>query len=337
MKAAVVSKTSSHKVQVIEKSIRAINSHEALLNIECCGVCHTDLHVSNGDFGDVEGRILGHEGIGIVSQIGSDVSNLKIGDRVAIAWFYEACGACEYCNTGREVFCLNAKNAGYSVDGAMAEQCIVSAKYAVKVPDGLGSAEASSITCAGVTCYKAVKVANMRPGQFLAVYGVGGLGNLAVQYAKNVFNYKVIAIDTDDAKLKLAKDCGADLIFNPKNGNSSAWIKQQTNGGAHGAVVTAVAKSAFNEAIDCVRRTARVVAVGLPSETMDLSIVKTVLEGIEVVGSLVGTRQDLTEALQFAAEGKVKPIVTMRKLDEVCDVFKEMYNGEILGRMVLQM
>jgi len=337
MKAAVVAKNSPYKVQIIEKELRPIKAYEALLDVECCGVCHTDLHVSNGDFGDVEGRILGHEGIGIVSQVGADVNNLKIGDRVAVAWFYEGCGVCEYCINGRETFCLHAKNAGYSVDGAMAEKCIISAKYAVKVPDNLGSAQASSVTCAGVTCYKAVKVASVRPGQWLAVYGVGGLGNLAVQYAKNVFNCKVIAIDIDDAKLKLAKECGADLIFNPKNGNSSTWIKQQTNGGAHAAIVTATAKSSFNEAVDCLRRCSRLVAVGLPSETIDLSIVKTVLEGIEVVGSLVGTREDLNEALQFAAEGKVTPLVTMRKLDEVGEVFNEMYNGEILGRMVLQM
>jgi len=337
MKAAIVSKSSPNKVVVVDKKLRPIKAHEALLDIECCGVCHTDLHVSNGDFGDVEGRVLGHEGIGIVSQIGAEVDNLKIGDRVAVAWFYEGCGTCEYCISGRETFCLNAKNAGYSVDGAMAEQCIVPAKYTVKVPDGLGSAEASSVTCAGVTCYKAVKVSHVRPGQYLAVYGVGGLGNLAVQYAKNVFNCKVIAVDVDDAKLKLAKKIGADLTFNSKTGNSSAWIKEKTDGGAHGAVVTATSKTAFNEAINCVRRAARVVAIGLPPETMDLSIVKTVLEGIEVVGSLVGTREDLAESLQFAAEGKVKPVVTMRPLDEVGDVFREMLNGQILGRMVLQM
>jgi len=336
MKAAVVSKLSPHKVQIVEKNIRQIKAHEALLKIECCGVCHTDLHVSNGDFGDVEGRVLGHEGVGIVTQIGADVTNLKIGDRVAVAWFYEGCGICEYCISGRETYCLNAKNAGYSVDGAMAEQCIVSAKYAVKVPDGLDSAAASSITCAGVTCYKAIKVANIAPGQWVAVYGVGGLGNLAVQYAKNVFGCKVIAVDIDESKLKLAKECGADIIFNSNNGDSGAFIKQQTNGGAHAAVVTAVVKSAFNEAVDSLRKTARLVAVGLPSETMDLAIVKTVLDGIEVVGSLVGTREDLAESLQFAAEGKVKPIVTMRKLDEVDAVFNEMYNGDILGRMVLQ-
>ncbi|CAK7009813.1 alcohol dehydrogenase AdhP [Saezia sanguinis] len=334
MKAAVVSKNSPNHVEVKDVTLREIKDHEALVDVECCGVCHTDLHVSHGDFGDVEGRVLGHEGVGIVKKIGKDVENLKIGDRVAIAWFYEGCGMCEYCISGRETFCLNVKNAGYTVDGAMAEQCIVPAKYAVKVPDGLPSAEASSVTCAGVTCYKAIKVSNVKPGQWIAIYGLGGLGNLAVQYAKNVFNAKVIAIDINDDKLKLAKEIGADLTFNSKTEDSGAWI-QKTIGGAHAAVVTAVSKVAFNQAVNCVRRASRVVAVGLPSETMDLSIPKTVLEGIQVVGSLVGTREDLTEALQFAAEGKVKPIVHMRSLDEVNAVFTEMEKGQILGRMVL--
>lgn len=202
--------------------------------------------------------------VGIVSKIADGVTSLKVGDRVSVAWFFEGCGVCEYCITGKETFCRSVKNAGYSVDGAMAEQCIVTADYAVKVPDGLDSFQASSVTCAGVTTYKAVKVADVKAGQWIAIFGVGGLGNLAVQYAKKVFNAKVIA-------------------------------------------------------------------VGLPPETMDLAIVKTVLDGIEVIGSLVGTRQDLIEAFQFAADGLVVPVVHKRKLAEVNEIFAETEAGKFKG------
>ena len=312
MKAAVV--TQDHQVNVTEKTLRPLQHGEALLKMDCCGVCHTDLHVKNGDFGDKTGVILGHEGVGVVQQVGPGVHSLKPGDRASVAWFFEGCGHCEYCNSGNETLCRSVKNAGYTVDGGMAEECIVMADYAVKVPDGLDSAAASSITCAGVTTYKAVKVSHIKPGQWIAIYGLGGLGNLALQYAKNVFNAKVIALDVNDEQLKLAAEMGAELTINSRSED---------------------AKAAFNSAVDAVRAGGRVVAVGLPPEAMSLDIPRLVLDGIEVVGSLVGTRQDLTEAFQFAAEGKVVPKVTLRPLGDINAIFKEMEQGQIRGRMVI--
>ncbi|KMV34440.1 alcohol dehydrogenase AdhP [Franconibacter pulveris] len=332
MKAAVVSK--DHSVEIIDKTLRPLEHGEALLAMECCGVCHTDLHVKNGDFGDVTGRTLGHEGIGVVKAIGPGVTSLKPGDRASVAWFFQGCGHCEYCASGNETLCRNVKNAGYSVDGGMAEECIVVADYAVKVPDGLDSAAASSITCAGVTTYKAVKSSNIRPGQWIVIYGLGGLGNLALQYAKNVFNAKVIAVDVNDMQLEFAKESGAELTINSRNDDAAKIIQEKT-GGAQAAVVTAVAKAAFNSAVDAVRAGARIVAVGLPSESMSLNIPRLVLDGIEVVGSLVGTRQDLAEAFQFAAEGKVVPNVTLRPLEDINAIFHEMEEGKIKGRMVI--
>lgn len=332
MKAAVV--THDHQVEIKEKTLRALRHGEARLKMECCGVCHTDLHVKNGDFGDKTGVILGHEGIGVVEEVGPGVTSLKPGDRASVAWFYEGCGHCEYCNSGNETLCREVKNAGYSVDGGMAEGCIVVADYAVKVPDGLDPAAASSITCAGVTTYKSIKISHIKPGQWIAIYGLGGLGNLAMQYAKNVFNAKVIAIDVNDEQLSLASEMGADLTINSRN-EDAAQIIQQKTGGAHAAVVTAVAKAAFNSAVDAVRAGGRVVAVGLPPESMSLDIPRLVLDGIQVVGSLVGTRQDLAEAFQFAAEGKVVPKVASRPLEDINTIFKEMEQGKIRGRMVI--
>ncbi|MDF7673433.1 alcohol dehydrogenase AdhP [Acetobacteraceae bacterium ESL0709] len=332
MKAAVATK--DHKVAIVDKTLRPLRHGEALLDMECCGVCHTDLHVKNADYGDKTGVILGHEGIGIVKEVGPGVTSLKVGDRASVAWFFKGCGHCEYCVSGNETLCRSVENAGYTVDGGMAEECIVVADYAVKVPEGLGSAEASSITCAGVTTYKGVKVSGIKPGQWIALYGAGGLGNLAMQYAKNVFNAKVIVVDVVDGQLELAKSMGADMTINSRN-EDAAKIIQEKCGGAHAAVVTAVAKAAFDSAVNSVRAGGRVVAIGLPPDAMSLSIPRLVFDGIQVVGSLVGTREDLAEAFQFGAEGKVVPKVTMRPLEDINDIFDEMEQGKIRGRMVI--
>lgn len=336
MKAAVVTQNCDGNVEIIEKDIRPLEANEALVEVEYCGVCHTDLHVAAGDYGDKPGRVLGHEGIGIVTKVADGVSALNVGDRVSIAWLFKSCGACEYCNSGRETLCRSVLNAGYTADGGMATHCIVDADYAVKVPKGLDPAQASSITCAGVTTYKGIKVSGVRPGQWIAIYGAGGLGNLGVQYAKKVFGAHVIAVDINDDKLALAKESGADLVVNPAKEDAARFIQEKT-GGAHAAVVTAVSKAAFNSAVDCVRAGGRVIAIGLPPESMDLSIPRLVLDGIEVVGSLVGTRQDLAEAFQFGAEGLVVPVVQKRTLSEANEIFQEMRDGTIQGRMVIDM
>lgn len=336
MKAAVVNPDVQGCVEVVEKEIRPLAYNEALVEVEYCGVCHTDLHVAAGDYGDKTGVVLGHEGIGVVKEVADGVSALKVGDRVSIAWMWKSCGACEYCNTGRETLCRTVLNAGYTVDGGMATHCIVNADYAVKVPDGLDPAQASSITCAGVTTYKGIKVSNVRPGQWIAIYGAGGLGNLGVQYAKKVFGAHVVAIDINDDKLAFAKEVGADLTINAAK-EDVAQVLQEKVGGVHAAVVTAVSKAAFTSAVNAVRAGGRVVAIGLPPENMDLSIPRIVLDGIEIVGSLVGTRKDLEEAFQFGAEGLVVPKVQLRPLTDVQAIFKEMHDGKITGRMVIDM
>ncbi|MCW8113867.1 alcohol dehydrogenase AdhP [Yersinia intermedia] len=337
MKAAVVSHRHPGKVEIKRISLRALNVGEALVDIEYCGVCHTDLHVLQGDFGPVPGRILGHEGVGIVRAIGEGVTSIRVGERVSVAWFYAGCGVCEYCVSGRETFCRDVKNAGYSVDGAMAEQCIVNANYAVKVPPELDPMIASSITCAGVTTYKAIKVADIRPGQWIAIWGAGGLGNLAIQYACHVFNARVIAIDLQDDKLTLAQQSGAEIVINGREHDDVAAVIQEITGGVHAAVVVAVAKAAFNQAVNSVRAGGKVVCVAVPKGTLDLNIVKTVLDGITIVGSLVGTRQDLAEAFEHARVGRVVPVVHARRLDEINDIFLEMEKGTIQGRMVIDL
>ncbi|MCP9332128.1 alcohol dehydrogenase AdhP [Lentilactobacillus hilgardii] len=334
MKAAVVRDPVDGYVDIKDVQLRPIHQGEALVKVEYCGLCHTDLHVAAGDFGKVPGRIIGHEGVGKVIQVADDVDSLKIGDRVSIAWFYRGCGHCEYCTTGRETLCRNVQNSGFSVDGAMAEQAIVPADYAVKVPEGLDPVEATSLTCAGVTMYKALKVGETRPGQWVEVVGAGGLGNLAVQFAHNVFGANVIAVDGNEDKLNAAKENGADITINRHDPDVAEQIQKKV-GGVHNAQITAVTTEAFTTSVNALRPDGRLVAVALPKGDMALNIDKTVLDGIQVAGSLVGTRQDLAETFQFGSEGKVKPIVKTRRLDEVNDIIDEMKQNKIVGRMVV--
>ena len=336
MKAVVVPEHIDGSVVVTDVPVPEVGYGQALVKLEYSGVCHTDLHVAAGDFGKVPGRVLGHEGIGIVTEVGEGVESLKPGDRVSIAWFFQGCGHCEYCTTGRETLCREVKNAGYTADGGMAQQCIVTADYAVKVPEGLDPMPASSITCAGVTTYKAIKESGVHPGEWLLISGLGGLGNLALQYAKNVFEAHVIAVDVNEGQLDFAREYGADLCVNPLDTDVAAFVQEKV-GGAHAAVVTAVSKAAFNTAVGAVRAGGTVAAVGLPSESMDLSIPRLVLDGIRVVGSLVGTRKDLEEAFQFGAEGKVVPQCTPRSMEDINDIFDEMLEGKIRGRMVIDL
>lgn len=335
MKAAVINDPVDGYVTVKDVTLRDLKPGEALVDMEYCGLCHTDLHVAAGDFGEKPGRIIGHEGVGRVAKVAPGVTSLKVGDRVSIAWFFKGCGHCEYCLTGRETFCREVQNAGYTVDGAMAQQCIVAADYAVKVPEGLDPVEATSLTCAGVTVYKALKVADIKPGQWVSIVGAGGLGNLAVQFAHNVFGAHVVVVDGNDPKLEAAKENGAEVVINRHKVDSVAQAIQEKVGGVHAAVVTAVAASAFDQAVDSLRPDGKLVAVALPQGDMKLNIAKTVLDGIIVAGSLVGTRQDLAECFQFGAEGKVKPIVKTRKLAEINDMIQELKDNKVVGRNVV--
>lgn len=346
MKAAVVRQVPNGFVDIVDNwQPRELTFGEALVDVEYCGLCHTDIHCANGDFGNPNEignrngqfrRVIGHEGVGRVAKLADGAADfLKIGDRVSIAWFYDACGVCDFCVSGNETFCRKVRNAGFTIDGAMAQQVVVNAKYAVKVPEDLDPAQASSITCAGVTMYKALKTGETKPGQWVSIHGAGGLGNIAVQYAHNVFGAHVVAVDGNDDKLLAAKENGAEIMINRHKTPDIASEIQRLTGGVHTAQVTAVNAAAFDQAIDSLRPMGKLVAVALPQGDMALNIAKTVLDGIEVRGSLVGTREDLKEAFAFGAEGKVTPIVEKIDLADVNDAIEEMLAGKITGRKVI--
>jgi propanol-preferring alcohol dehydrogenase len=310
---------------------------EIVVKIAASGVCHTDLHAAEGDW-PVKPHlpfIPGHEGVGFVSDVGGGVSRVKEGDRVGVPWLHSACGYCEYCVTGWETLCERQTNTGYSVNGGYAEYVLANAAFVGILPDAVGFFEGAPILCAGLTVYKGLKETEAKPGEWVVISGVGGLGHLAVQYAK-AMGLHVLAVDITDDKLNLATQMGADLAVNAANEDPVAfahkWIK-----GAHGALVTAVSRKAFAQALGMLRRKGVISLNGLPPGEFPLPIFDVVLRRITVRGSIVGTRRDLEEALSFAAEGKVHAHVHPGKLEDINAIFERMRQGAIEGRIVLNL
>ena len=309
---------------------------ELLVKLVASGVCHTDLHAAQGDWPVKPSPpfVPGHEGVGVVEAVGEGVEGFTVGDLVGNAWLWSACGQCEYCRSGWETLCEQQKNGGYSVDGSFGEYMLVDATYAPRIPAGSDPYEVAPVLCAGVTVYKALKETEVRPGQWVVISGIGGLGHVAVQYAK-AMGMRVAAVDVADDKLALAKQHGAEVLVNAATEDPVGAINAQT-GGAHGVLVTAVHPDAFGQAIGMARRGGTIVFVGLPPGDFPAPIFDIVLKRLTVRGSIVGTRQDMVEALDFYSRGLIHPTISTRSLEEINDVFDEMKNGAIDGRVVIR-
>ena len=333
MKAAVVDEfTKQLVIKQVPKPVAG--PAEIVVRIETSGLCHTDIHAAHGDWPVKPSPpfIPGHEGIGIVEEAGPGVSEVAVGDRVAIPWLGYACGTCEYCVSGRETLCLEQKNTGYSIDGSFAEYVKAYGRYVVKVPEGVEPVDAAPLTCAGVTTYKAVKVAGTRPSDLVAVFGVGGLGHLALQYAR-IAGGRVIAVDLHDEKLELAKELGAAFTVNAAKEDPVEAI--QKLGGADQAIALAVSPKAFEQAYRSLRRGGTLVFVALPADNkVELPIFETVLNGITIVGSIVGTRVDLREVFELHAARLTRVITELRPLETVNESIDDVEAGRVPARIV---
>lgn len=309
---------------------------QALVKLISTGVCHTDLHAAEGDWPVQPSPpfVPGHEGVGIVEELGEGVENLEVGQMVGNAWLWSACGECEHCRQGWETLCEQQLNGGYSTDGSFGEYMLVDARYAAIIPEGSDPHEIAPVLCAGVTVYKGLKRTEVTPGQWVVISGIGGLGHIAVQYAV-AMGMRVIAVDIADDKLALAKKHGAEVVVNAMDGDPASAV-QDAVGGAHGVLVTAVHKDAFGQAIGMTRRGGTIVFNGLPPGDFPAPIFDIVLKGLTIRGSIVGTRQDMVEALEFYAAGKIKPTYSKRPLEDINAVFDEMRHGKIDGRVVIE-
>ncbi len=336
MRAAVV-RAFGEPLEIEDRPIPSPGPHEVLVRMEASGLCHTDIHAWRGDWPVKPNPpfIPGHEGVGIVEALGADVTRVSEGDRVAIPWLGSACGTCEHCVAGWETLCESQENSGYSIDGAYAEHALADSRYVGIVPDGVDPLEAAPLTCAGVTTYKAVKVSGVGPSDLVAVFGIGGLGHLAMQYAQ-VAGATVVAVDLHDDKLDLARRLGAAHTVNAREQDPVEVI--QDLGGADQAICLAVAPKAFEQAFASLKRGGTLSMVALPADNnMTLPIFETVLKGITVRGSIVGTRNDLKEVFELHAQGKTTVEYTTRDLATVNEDFESVEAGEVSGRLVFDL
>jgi propanol-preferring alcohol dehydrogenase len=336
MKAAVVSALGK-PLAIEEVPIPQPNDDQILVRLAATGICHTDLHAVNGDW-PVKPKppfIPGHEGVGSVVAMGRAVRSVKEGDRVGIPWLHTACGYCSYCRSGWETLCSSQLNSGYSVNGSFAEYALADPKYVGRLPSNLEWGPAAPILCAGVTVYKGLKETEVKPGEWVLISGIGGLGHMAVQYAK-AMGMHVAAVDVHPDKLALAKSLGAEIALDATSVDVATEIQRLVDG-AHGALVTAVSPKAFEQAFDMLRSRGTMSLVGLPPGRMSLPIFNMVLKRITVRGSIVGTRQDLEEALAFAGSGAVSAHFSWDRLENINDIFARMADGRIDGRVVVNL
>lgn len=334
MKAAVV-RAFGKPLTIEDVPIPEPGPGRVLVKIEACGVCHTDLHAANGDWPvkPTPPFIPGHEGVGRVTAIGPGVTHLKEGDPIGVPWLHTACGHCTHCWSGWETLCEAQQNTGYSVNGGFAEYVLADANYVGRLPANVDFVKIAPVLCAGVTVYKGLKVTGTKPGDWVVISGIGGLGHMAIQYAR-AMGLHVAAVDVDDRKLELARRLGATVAVNARTADAATYLKKEI-GGAHGVLVTAPSPKAFEQAIGMVRRGGTIALNGLPPGSFPLPIFQMVLEGITVRGSIVGTRLDLQECLALAAEGAVKATVQTVRLTDINNVFERMRAGQIEGRVVL--
>ncbi|RZL33292.1 MAG: alcohol dehydrogenase AdhP [Rubrivivax sp.] len=335
MKAAVV-RSFDQPLELTDVPVPDVTPGQVLVKVVASGVCHTDLHAARGDW-PVKPTlpfIPGHEGVGFVAALGAGVKGIKEGDRVGVPWLHTACGHCEHCITGWETLCDEQQMTGYTVNGGYAEYVLADPGYVGHLPANRGFAEIAPVLCAGVTVYKGLKVLDCKPGDWVAVSGIGGLGHYAVQYAK-AMGFHVIAVDVDDGKLALARQLGADMVLNAATQDVVKEVHSAIRG-AHGVLVTAVSRSAFSQALGMLHKRGTMSLVGLPPGDFALPIFDVVLNAKTVRGSIVGTRKDLQEALDFAAEGKIRTIYTEERLEDINAVFERMARGAIEGRVVMR-
>jgi propanol-preferring alcohol dehydrogenase len=335
MKAAVVPALGA-PLEIRDVPLPEPGHGQVVVQIEASGLCHTDIHAARGDW-PVKPKIPlvpGHEGVGTVVDLGEGVDHIERGDRVALPWLGYACGRCRPCISGWETYCTSPQYMGYTMDGGYAEFTLAFASHVVKVPDGVSSFDAAPLTCAGVTTYKALKVAHPQPNETAMVVGIGGLGHLGLQYAK-VFGTTTVAVDVEDEKLQLAKDLGADHVLDART-DQSAQI--EALGGVDVALVTVPSPAAMHAAHAALNPNGRLVLVGLPADNrLELPVFETVLKGISVIGSLVGTRNDLEDCFALHASGHTKVVAEARRLEDVNACFEEVLAGQVPGRLVFDL
>jgi propanol-preferring alcohol dehydrogenase len=296
-------------------------------------LCHSDLFFRSLDALPKTPLTLGHEAIGRIEEIGEDVDGWKPGDRVAVTYLFAGCGSCEFCQAGRPEVCPRQINTGYHVDGAFAEYVAARADSLVKVPPDLPAEQAAPLCCAGWTAYHAVNSTGLAPGAWLAIFGAGGLGHLAIQFAR-LRGLRVAAVDLAADKLAIASKLGAELTINAREEDTVRALKKV--GGVHAAISFVASASVVAPAFKSLRRQGLLVLVGIKIENFELPLVDMVLKQTRVQGSFLGTRDELREVLDLARQGKIHVETRSCDLQALPAAMEQMDAGRLNGRMVVR-
>jgi alcohol dehydrogenase, propanol-preferring len=327
MKAAVVHDY-SRPLAIEDVPIPEPGPEQVLVRIEASGLCHTDIHAARGEWPVKPALpfIPGHEGVGVIERVGpGNPHGLETGVRVALPWLGYACGDCEFCNSGWETLCTAQLNTGFAINGGFAEYTVGYARHAVRVPEGVDPADAAPLTCAGVTTFKAVKVSGADSSSLVAVFGAGGLGHLAIQYAR-ITGAPVVAVDVNAERLEVARELGAEHLIHAGEEDPVAAI--QKLGGARATISTAATPVAFEQAFRSLRRGGTLVCVGLPADNeMKIPIFETVLGGLTIKGSIVGTHHDLEQVFELHRRGLTRVFRSESSLDDVNDAIEQVLDG----------
>ena len=328
MKAAVVPAMSS-SWQVKDVPQPQPGPGQVLVKMRASGICYTDVHETLGHIPGPFPRILGHEPVGEIVAVAPDVTTRKVSDRVGTAWIQSTCGRCEWCQRGRRMFCPYLKSTGLEAQGGHAEYMPMNADATYLIPDKVSYEQAAPIFCAGYTVYSGLRWADPKPHERVAVLGIGGLGHLAVQYAKAA-GFETIAVSHSPDKDKLIRDLGADEIV--RDGKSLA--------AAGGADVILSTSNSTKSMVDCIqglRPDGRLVTMGADAEPLSISLMDLLMKRIRIIGSQQNGPEYLYEALDFVAQGKVKTIVETYPLTEAPKAYQRVLEGKARFRAVLTM
>src|SRR5215469_203231 len=320
-------------LQVVERPVSEPGSGQVRIRVEACGICHTDMATITGTYpGLTLPRVPGHEVVGRIEALGTGVSRWKIGQRVGVGLIAGEDGVCEPCRRGDMVNCQNPVVSGVSVDGGYAEVMIAEARGMASIPDELSSAEAAPLLCAGVTTYNALRNADLRAGDLVAVQGIGGLGHLGVQFARRM-GFRTVAIGRGHDKEKLAKDLGAHLYIDAAVEDTAAVLQRM--GGARAILATGTSGDAMGRLLAGLAAHGKLIVVGAPQDPIQLSAFPLIFGGRSVYGSLTGTPIDSEDTLAFSVLQNIRPMIETAPLEQAADAYAHMMQGKARFRMVL--
>ncbi|MEE1808023.1 alcohol dehydrogenase [Streptomyces sp. BE133] len=321
--------------EIVEREMPQPGPCHVRVAVDACGICHSDsLFVDDAVPGVRFPLVPGHEIAGRIEELGEGTQNAwRVGDRVAVGWFGGSCGHCTPCRQGDFVVCRNLKVPGWAYDGGYAETVIAPSDALARIPDALAATDAAPMACAGVTTYNGLRRSSARPGDLVAVLGIGGLGHLGVQYAA-AMGFETVAIARGAAKADFAEELGAHHYID-STGDTSVADALQALGGAKVVLATAANSGAITATVEGLAPRGELVVIGADPEPLGISPTQLLMSGKVVRGHPSGTAQDVQDTMAFSALHGIRPMIETVPLDGATEAYRKMMSGAARFRMVL--